>query len=223
MIKKWLFWGEASNPEVERYKRFRKLGKDLATEVITQYGDEKSFNAVAKILGIKQGKSLLLESEEEINFLMDLLLYEYDVAGKTFIQRYLADNTALEDATRELLEAGSKAYTSLFKIVATQPQASTVTLKNLLTEQEEIQITDISMSKSIAPNHLIFTRIVTFSDFNMSSGMYCIFPPESEPIILKRYPILMRKVKSDDTSIQRLVAFFKLNRTEGLQVLTRNV
>jgi hypothetical protein len=53
--------------------------------------------------------------------------------------------------------------------------------------------------------------------------MYALFSEVSERSLLKKMKIMMRKVKSDSESVQRFVAFFKLNRKEGLMTKTAEV
>jgi hypothetical protein len=122
-----------------------------------------------------------------------------------------------------MLAAQSLSYTSLFKIIDSDPVNSSLTLSDLLNNGSEVKLININLSQTALPAFLIFTRIVPFSDFNMLSGMFCIFPEDSEKALLKQFKIGMRKVKSEIESVQRFIAFFKLNRKEGLSVKTTKI
>ncbi len=208
---------------IKKYKQYRNIAEKFSHKVVEKYTDEKSMLVVSKLLGIREGKTLVLQSDEELNFIMDFSLYEYQVQGKTFLQRYKEDNLELDDKEAELLEAKMSAYSSLFKIVEVDPANISVTLRDILNDDKEVKITDINFSKTAIPGLLMFTRIIPLSEFNVTSGMFCIFPEHSQKSLLKRYKIMKKKVKSDNESIQKYVAFFKLNRKEGLEAQTRDI
>ncbi len=109
-------------------------------------------------------------------------------------------------------------YLSLFKVIEVNPTEAKVCLSNLLGEPQQVEIIDLGLSQTGQPGLLIFTRIIPFSDFNMTSGMFAIFPNSSEKTLLKRYKLKMKKVKSNKESVQLFVSFFHLNRTEGLEI-----
>jgi hypothetical protein len=192
--------------------------------VIEKFTDNQSLKVVGKLLGITEGKTVMLDSEEELNFVMDFSIFEYQVEGKNFVQRYQEDETAKKtEIEMEILTAQSLSYTSFFKITETDPVNATITLSDLLNNNQELKIININLSRTAYPGLLIFTRIEPFADFNAASGMYALFSEVSERSLLKKMKIMMRKVKSDVESVQRFVAFFKLNRKEGLMTKTAEV
>ncbi|UXE58375.1 MAG: hypothetical protein KA717_20015 [Woronichinia naegeliana WA131] len=192
--------------------------------MIEKFTDNQSLKVVGKLLGITEGTTVVLDSEEELNFVMDFSIFEYQVEGKNFVQRYQEDETAKKtEIETEILAAQGLSYTSLFKITETDPVNATVTLSDLLNNNQELKIININLSQTAYPGLLIFTRIEPFADFNAASGMYALFPEVSERSLLKKMKIMMRKVKSDVESVQRFVAFFKLNRKEGLMTKTAEV
>jgi hypothetical protein len=189
-----------------------------------KFTDNQSLKVVGKLLGITEGTTVVLDSEEELNFVMDFSIFEYQVEGKNFVQRYQEDETAKKtEIEMEILTAQSLSYTSFFKITETDPVNATITLSDLLNNNQELKIININLSRTAYPGLLIFTRIEPFADFNAASGMYALFSEVSERSLLKKMKIMMRKVKSDVESVQRFVAFFKLNRKEGLMTKTAEV
>jgi hypothetical protein len=174
-------------------------------------------------MGIKHGKELLLESEEEINFLMDFMVYEYQVDGKNFLERYLNSGQDLNPKETEIIKAKLSAYTSLFEIFETDANNATVTLIDQLNAGEVVKILDINLSKTANPGILLFTRIIPCKYFSTTSGIFAIFSGKSLKALLKKYKVMKNRVKSDRESVQRFIAFFKINRTEGLDVETIDV
>jgi len=208
---------------IKKYKKRNDMGKALAEKISKHFSEQGTLIAVGRLMGIVTEKTFILESEEEINFVMDFSLFEYQVDGKTYLQRYQEENHQLDENEAEMLQASILSYTSLFKIIEADRVNATVTLSDLLNQGKEIKIININLSKTAQPGILMFTRIVPFSDFNMASGMFCMFPKNSERSLLKQVKITMKKVKSEVESIQRFIAFFKLNRKQGLEVATRDV
>jgi len=67
----------------------------------------------------------------------------------------------------------------------------------------------------------MFLRVVPFDNFKMTGGIGFIFYDELEEYLIKEYKYLSKLVKSSSESIKRYVAFFKLNRRHGIEVLFR--
>jgi len=220
-------WSKADKDQkirIRKYQQYRGIAQKLSEKVIEKFTDNQSLKVVGKLLGITEGKTVMLDSEEELNFVMDFSIFEYQVEGKNFVQRYQEDETAKKtEIETEILAAQGLSYTSLFKITETDPVNATVTLSDLLNNNQELKIININLSQTAYPGLLIFTRIEPFADFNVSSGMFALFSGDSERSLLKKMKIMMRKIKSDSESVQRFVAFFKLNRKEGLMTKTAEV
>jgi hypothetical protein len=208
---------------IKKYKKRTETAKALAEKISKDFAEQETLIAVGRLMGIVTEKTFFLESEEEFNFVLDFSLFEYQVDGKNYLQRYQEENHQLNENEAEMLQASLLSYTSLFKILETDRVNATVTLGDLLNQGEEIKIININLSKTAKPGILMFTRIVSFPDFNMASGMFCMFPENSERSLLKQVKVMMKKVKSDVESVQRFIAFFKLNRKQGLEVMTRDV
>ena len=220
MSTKFFQGDESQKSLIKKYQQYRNIGKDLTQKIFQEFTDSQSIQAVAKLMGIWQRGTLILESDEEFNFIMDFSLFEYFVKGKNFIQRYQEENSELDEKESEMLEAQFLSYTSLFKILETEPANARMTLGDLFNDNQEVEIININLSQTARPGLLMFTRILPFSDFNMASGMFGIFPENSERHLMKRYNIMRKRVKSEIESVQRFIAFFKLNRTEGLETKT---
>jgi hypothetical protein len=218
-----IFRGQSSeNLLIEEYRKYRQGAKELSEIILQKYTDDRSLTVITQLMGVRHGKSIIMESEDEMNFLMDFSLYEYRVEGKNFVERYQAENPGLTQATSQIIAAKLLAYTSLFKITATQPSNSIITLSNLLDDLQEVELLDINLSRTATPGHLVFTRLLPFGNINMTSGMFCIFPSSYEKALLKEYKSKMKKVKSDIESQQRFIAFYKLNRTKGIEARTNS-
>lgn len=213
----------AKSPEsllIEEYKKYRNEAKKLSEIILAKYNDGQSLDTVTRLMGIRHGKSIIVDSDEELNFIMDFSLYEYRVDGKNFLERYQLSNPELNPNESNVLTAKLSAYTSLFKFIDTDPASATILLSDLLNNGKEVILMDTNLSQTAKPGYSMFTRLVPFNDLNMSSGMFCVFPETYERALLKEYKSKMKKVKSDIESQQKFMAFYKLSRTKGMDTMT---
>lgn len=205
---------------VKTYKKYRKAGMKLIQKIMDTSLARDVVIASAKLLGIARGEVLIFDSEDESSVLMDFALNDYKVNNKNTIEMY-RDTEGWENETeKEILDAHLASYTSLFKIASISKQDHSILLNDLL-NKEDITLIDINLSKTAVPGLLVFTRIVPFKEFNMTSGISFAFHRHLEQYLLKRYRILSKKVKSNDKSVKRFVSFHKLSKTKGIEVRYR--
>ena len=205
---------------LEQYNQLRHVGQQLSKEIPEIYGLTESLPKIIRVLGIAQGRTIILEDEEELNFVMDFYLYEFLSNGLTMLERYRADRPDLEPIEISFLDAAKASYTSIFKVTNVNPKESSVTVIDLLNSSDQpLLIININLSKTIELDHLIFSRLLPNENFNMFAGMYAVFDKGSDRSLLKRYKVMKKRVKSDRDSVQRFVACFKLKRILGLATL----
>jgi hypothetical protein len=58
---------------------------------------EESLPVITRLMGVGYGKNIVLENDEEINFLIDFYLHEFLSNGRTMLERYRADHVNLEE------------------------------------------------------------------------------------------------------------------------------
>jgi hypothetical protein len=176
----------------------------------------------ARLLGVLQGGTLAFDSEDEMSVFADFILHEYSLNGRKAVEIYREEIGGEDEVEEEILASLSSAYTSLFKVVAIM--GDTAFLKDLLAEEEKfIELTDITFSKTATPGLLIFTRIVPFKDFNMTSGVSFLFWGHLLDLLIRKYRKMRRKIKTESTSMKRFISFFRLNRKYGEEIMYREV
>lgn len=209
-------WFVQDTPLVKKYRKYRNASVDLHTKIM-QGLNEQVFEEATGLLGVREGKTAVLD-EDELPSVMDFALYDCRWQGKNTVELYqegVGERTAIE---RDLLAAMLSAYTSLFRLDYVRTAERTLTFTDLLAaESAPVKIIDVGLSETAVPGFLMFFRLVPLADFNMSAGASFIFPPDRESYLLRQHQVIMRKVKSEDTAVQRFVAFFKLNRRFGLE------
>lgn len=200
----------------------RRVGKRLSEKVPEYYDLEKDLPKVIRTLGIGQGKQIMLESEEEVNFMIDFYLHEVLSKGQTILDRYRNDHDDLDSGEIAYLDAAQASYTSLFKIVSVDPAKSCLTVTDLLDPSAQpVSVININLSKTAKPGYVVFSRLLPYKQFNAFSGMFAVFDEGRDRALLKRYKVMKKRVKSDRESVQRFVACFKMNRVLGIPTFTR--
>jgi len=172
----------------------------------------------ARLLGIARGDILVFDSEGETSVLTDFALNEYRVNNKNTIEIYREKVGWQNEIEKDILDALLSSYTSLFKITSIFEAENTLFLNDILNKKDNIKLIDIAFSKTAIPGLLLFIRLVPFKDFNMTSGVSFVFHGDLEEYLLRRYKKLSKKVKSDSDSIKRFISFFRLNKTNGIEV-----
>jgi hypothetical protein len=203
---------------LDQYQAYRKAAKELNHQLMDALVERPVLMRAARALDIARGNTFVFESEAEMNVLMDYALYEYRRHGQSLVQRYREQTTSLSPMQQELLDGMCQAYTSLFRITEVQAAESTLVLADRLQQREDIPLIDILFSRTVEPDMLLFTRVIPLSMMNMTAGIAFVFPGDSEASLLRRYKRLSKRVKADTEAARRLVAFFQLNRTEGIEV-----
>lgn len=207
---------------LKEYNQLRGVGMHLSEEIPKIYGLDESLPQIIRLLGIGQGKNLILENEEEINFLIDFYLHEFLSDGQTMLERYRSDHPDLEKKEIAYLDAAKASYTSLFKITDVNPRESTITVVDLLgTSEQPLSVVNVNLSRTAQNNYVIFSRLLPYEQFNAFSGMFAVFNESSDRSLLKRYKVMKKRVKSERESVQRFVTCFKLNRVLGITIMTR--
>lgn len=202
----------------EKYKTYRSVGRELNNKIAATYAKRRVLLKSAKLLGIVKRGVLVFDSEDEMDVLMDFALNEYRVNNQNAVELYRRQTGLENEIEEEILDALVSSYTSLFKITSVSKRQHLLVLSDLLNRREDIELIDIGFSRTAIPGLLLFLRVVHCKDFNMSSGIAFVFPGDLEDYLLGRYKRLRGRAKSRQNSIKRFVSFYKLSKTDGIEV-----
>ena len=202
---------------VKRYKMYRKANTELNHKVMESCLESDVMMKSAKLLGIARGDTLVLDSMDETNVLMDFALNEYKTEGKNAIEIY-RETANYNEVERDILNALLSSYTSLFEVISVSKAENLLVLNDLMNRRENIKLRDIALSESAIPGLLLFIRLVSFTDFNMTSGILFAFAPNLKGYLHRKHKKLSKKIEADSDSMKRFISFFKLSKTDGLEV-----
>jgi hypothetical protein len=202
---------------VDRYRMYREANRKLNHKVMNTCLERDAFLSAANLLGIAEGNAVFFDNMDATDVVMDFALNDYTAEGKNAIQiyrqRYGGDELELD-----ILDALISSYTSLFKVTSVSRREKLVFCDDIINRRGHIGLIDIALSETATVGMLLFFRLLSFSDFNMTSGASFAFPGELESYLLRKYKKLRKKVESDSNSIKRFVSFFWLSKTDGLEM-----
>ena len=200
------------------YKGYRKASRELMNKVMGPALSHDALDRSGKLLGISQRGVLVFDSEEEMTVLFDFALNDYRVRGKNAIELYAETKGPANEMEKQLLAGFASAYTSLFRVISISKADNSVLLRNLLTERNDVTLTDINLSRTAIPGLLLFLRLVPLRDFNMTSGFMFAFPGHLEGRLLAGYKRPVKKPELYGEARSRFVHFFKAHKTHGVEV-----
>ena len=156
-----------SSADVERYKRLRRLARDLNHRIV-QTIPQEAMHQVGEAIGILHGGVLVLESEDESSVLMDCCLYDWIREGKNLVEKYAESHpSAPGTEEHELLQAYLQAK---YRIVVPQScvQGAGAYFVDILSA-EELFIMDMGLSQT--PLDVAYaTRTLPLGQFWMTGG-----------------------------------------------------
>ena len=209
---------------LEKYKEYRKIQVELHRKIIDKCVGAEVYNKSAEMMGIVKNNEIILESNYESDAIFDFNVYESKKQGKNSVSQYIEsakETTVQED---ELLTAMVKSYTRLYEVVERDEEKGIVLLKGAFDDSNELlKVIDIGFSKTLDKNKLVFTRLIQLDEFCMTSGLGFIFSANHKQYLFKRSRKFMKKINSGDEYIDRFIAFFQLNRSDGLPTVHQHI
>lgn len=198
------------------YDQIRAISKDLNSKLFKALSGSE-MRIAARPFGLIKKNKLNMESYVEMEQYADYAINDhFDQNGKNVVIRYL-QNPTYEKTNIEkiILKSLLSSKSSLFEIIESDYQNSTIKIKDLFSGSEFL-ITDRSFSASPnACDYLMFSRILAFEEFNMTSGAPMIYHKEMKEIILSKYKRIMKKIPLAKDRSKLYVTFFKLYKKCG--------
>lgn len=211
---------------LSKYVIYREAQKKFASHklipFIMKYDRDDIMGKTADLLDIyREEKEIFIEEESQQLCLFDYAINEYLVNSKTIISLYTSKYHLENNTEREIAEAYKNAYSSLFRVVNTSPSKGLVFLKDIFGHRGNIRLIDKNFSSMATTDVLLFTRVLPFKDFNMTSGVFFVFPRNLETMIFDFYQKSFTDFKSylDTDSQANFLTFYYLNQKIGIPTL----
>jgi SEC-C motif-containing protein len=151
-----------------RYQELREVSKKLCTRMLKDLSSDALLEA-ARRLGLNQGETLVLGSEDELSILMEHALHDDWREGKNAIQRYLEESPPPEGSIdRLVLESQAEAHYSLFEVKELESGVGATITDHLF--GGTAFLVDIGLSTSARVGLVIAMRVFSPETFLMSTG-----------------------------------------------------
>ncbi|QKY70190.1 hypothetical protein [Lentibacillus sp. CBA3610] len=206
---------------LDEYKEMRQDIRDLNSLILEDV--EKSYILkAAETLGVLENGSVVLESHPEQDAFYDFIVYGKMMDGKSTLSHYMEKNLSHEDDD-QLLNIMKDSEVSLYKIDHVDRENKTIRLINVADSSLTHEVIDLSLSQTVTENMLICTRLLHFESFSMTSGLLFLFKADHLEYLRKRSRKMIKKMNKGNASDKRFVAYFKLNRKDGLPTAMEDV
>src|SRR6185437_9648637 len=151
-----------------RYKRRRSVSMAVNHVLVERLG-KGILDEGGKKLGILKGKTLLLDSEDELAVLMDFCIHDVRRNGRTAVESFLLEEPYAPDSEEmAYLNALKNAQFSLFLIERVESGCG-VEVRDLWRGDTKF-ILDIGLGTTGSPRLLLATRIIPFETVFVSTG-----------------------------------------------------
>ena len=209
-----------SNERLERYRRYREIGRELNSKILDECTDREAVQESARLLRFDlDDGAIVYGAESDVTVHQEFVLNEYRRDDRTAIEQYYEDERWASETERTILEALVDAETSLFEITAVDETDKHLVVTDLLSDDdEEVTVTDVNLSETADPGLLLFFRLLQYEEFNTTSGISLPFPPDEKDRLLDAYAHRTDQSDAQPESIRRFVAFFDLYRDYGIHI-----
>lgn len=214
-----------SNPKLEKYLELRKIQMDYIDKIRIFSINKNLIKKSARMLGMLNYKSeLKLEFEDEINYIFDFACYEKITDNKSAAMHYFEHHKANNENEQKLFNMFLTTYSSLFIVTDTDEENSILTIQDYFTN-EESEIIDINLSKTLRIGRPIFLRKLQFQDVAFASGIMYVFGKniKSADDFFNDVEKNLRAVKGKDLSVKKFIACKNLNKKYGMDTQFQDV
>ena len=152
-----------------RYRLFREISKRYHHEVLKLTSGDALLRQ-ARRLGLAQGKTLILDDMDEMNYVYDLAIHTAPPERSRAIDRYAKSAGVAKGSDETLvLEAMRRAQFSILLIERRHETAGLIATD--LFRGCEVWLVDIGLESSMSDGEVMATRLFTPEHFSMTAGV----------------------------------------------------
>jgi hypothetical protein len=198
-----------------RYRHLREISKQHHCAVL-DFLSKDTIISQARRLGLTQGKTLVLDSMDDLYLAFDLAIYTAPKERSRAIDRYArAARLAPESDDSLVLEAMRRARFSIITIVRRHPVAGLI-IKDLF-RGVEVWLVDEGLESSLPDGAALATRLYTPERFAMTAGVLVPLDLELIEDAIAGTPQLLRKGYEEVIDDRRFAeAIYRVALASGL-------
>jgi len=208
---------------IKEYKNVRNKAKDLSSKILDIKNSERNeLIYAAKLLGFWNGNSMIFDSEDESDIMLDFLIYERNKQGVKCIDKFYDSDIKLDDLEEDILEGMVNYHSSLFEIQDINKDNAILTLIDLFDKNhKEFKLIDVGLSQTSTIGLLIYSRLLPIQDFSITSGMSFGFAPSVIDRILSDISNAQFKKRRMLNSTDLFVLCHQKNKQYGLNIVKK--
>ena len=184
-----------------RYRRFREIGRRHHSALL-KFLAKDAVISQARRLGLAQGKTLVLDRMDDLNFVFDLLIYTAPKDRSRAIDRYARSvQPAPETDEALVIEAMQHARFAIISCAGRHSVAGLI-VKDLF-RGIECWLIDEGLESSLPDGAMLATRLYTLDGFTMTAGVFVPLDMELVEYAIADTPQLFRKVPEEAINDRR--------------------
>jgi hypothetical protein len=198
-----------------RYRHLREISRQHHSAVL-DFLSKDTIMSQARRLGLAQGKTLVLDSMDDLNLAFDLAIHTAPKDRSRAIDRYArATRLAPESDESLVLEAMQRARFSIISIVRRHPAAGLI-VKDLF-RGVEVWLVDEGLESSLPDGAALATRLYTPEGFAMTAGVLVPLDIELIEDAIADTPQLLRNRREELINDRRFAeAIYRVALASGL-------
>jgi hypothetical protein len=178
-----------------RYHRMRQIGKHHHSEVMDFIPNDAVFQQ-ARRLGLTHGKTIVLDSPDQLHFATDLAIYTAPADRSRAIDRYAnAGRWPPGSEEAAMLEIMRKARFAILLAQRRHPLVGLIVQE--LTGQTDLWLIDEGLEQTLPSGAAFATRLFAPGPFVMTAGVGVPLARKTLARVISYSPALLRKAPSD--------------------------
>lgn len=153
---------------LEEYRKLRLRQRDLSTQMTDELLRDELERA-AKDLGMLSPEGVVVfDAETDIGLLMDYALFEIKRHGESIVRHFMRKNLPVDEEQRLIYRSIENAFVSVFHVEAIE--SGVLFLRDLVVPERKPLLTDFGLASTASPGIILYTRLLPFPRFAMTSG-----------------------------------------------------
>jgi hypothetical protein len=199
-----------------RYLRLREISKKLHSGVLQIVSGDALLHHARRI-GLAQGKTLVLDHEDEIYYVYDLAIYTAPADRSRAIDRY-ARSAGFEAQSDERLMLEAMRASQFAILLIEQRHDTAGLIATDIFRNAKVWLLDVGLESSMEGGELLATRLITPGPFSLTAGVSMPFEIEMLEPLCGMLPQRMGSSKlsriADDRRLAEAV--YKLGLADGV-------
>lgn len=207
------------------YVGLRKKIQAIHDKILEEMPKDKNvIYKAASQFDMVEGDAIALESQDDLSYLLDYLLYEKCLRGRPYLVDYYESDIELTLEEEEIIENMIEAHSSIFEIVEIDRLNKSILLKDLLTKEKNLyQLIDFNLSQTATKDLVLATRLIKVVDYYFTSGASFVFPGNKLSRLMSDLSFARFKKRGKFLSGDLFVFLYKKSKDYGINVRTQDL